>query len=261
MRILLVEDESEMANVLRSALARHSIVVDHAPSLEIAREASLSHTHDAVLLDRKLPDGEGLSLIPELRRQNPALPIIVLSALGSLDNRVIGLDEGADDYLAKPFSIDELMARLRAVLRRPAQMRSETLMIGALEFEPEHNAVRINGQPVDLPLRRSSGGPGAPSRAIPSSRRSMALTTTSPPMPSTPIFRVCAASSPPLGSRSTPFAASAICSGKHNDPGALELAAIQAYAQAGVFPDPGADGVCFDRIGAHLQVCLGRRAR
>ncbi|HCO54608.1 response regulator transcription factor [Pelagibacterium nitratireducens] len=153
MRILLVEDENEMANVLRSALARHSIVVDHAASLEIAREASLSHTHDAVLLDRKLPDGEGLSLIPELRRQNPALPIIVLSALGSLDNRVIGLDEGADDYLAKPFSIDELMARLRAVLRRPAQMRSETLMIGALEFEPEHNAVRINGQPVDLPRR------------------------------------------------------------------------------------------------------------
>lgn len=153
MRILLVEDESEMADLLRSALARHSIVVDHAPSLEIAREASLSHTHDAVLLDRKLPDGEGLSLIPELRRQNPALPIIVLSALGSLDNRVNGLDEGADDYLAKPFSVDELLARLRAVLRRPAQMRPETLTIGALSFEPEHNAVRINGEPIDLPRR------------------------------------------------------------------------------------------------------------
>src|SRR5690606_22977111 len=88
-----------------------------------------------------------------LRRQNPAMPIIVLSALGSLDNRVAGLDEGADDYLAKPFSVDELMARLRAVLRRPAQMRSETLTIGALDFEPEHNAVRINGEPIELPRR------------------------------------------------------------------------------------------------------------
>lgn len=153
MRILLVEDEDEMAALLRSALARHSIVVDHAPSLEIAREASLSHSHDAVLLDRKLPDGEGLSLIPLLRSQSPAMPIIVLSALGSLDNRVIGLDEGADDYLAKPFSVDELLARLRAVLRRPAQIRSETLSIGDLTFEPEHNSVRINGKPIKMPRR------------------------------------------------------------------------------------------------------------
>ncbi|WP_417579788.1 response regulator transcription factor [Pelagibacterium sp.] len=153
MRILLVEDEDEMAELLRSALVRHSIIVDHASSLEIALEASLSHNHDAVLLDRKLPDGDGLSLIPQLRKQSPAMPIIVLSALGSLDNRVTGLDEGADDYLAKPFSVDELMARLRAVLRRPAQMRSETLALGDLVFEPEHSTVRIKGKPINLPRR------------------------------------------------------------------------------------------------------------
>src|SRR5687768_9212002 len=106
MRILLVEDEAAMASALTAALSRHDIVVDHAPTLEIAEEACRGGVHDAVLLDRKLPDGEGLSLIPVLRREQPGLPIIVLSALGTPDHRVAGLDTGADDYLAKPFSVD-----------------------------------------------------------------------------------------------------------------------------------------------------------
>lgn len=153
MRILLVEDEDEMADLLKSALGRHNIVVDHAPSLEFAREASLGTSHDAVLLDRKLPDGEGLSLIPHLRRLHPAIPVIVLSALSSLDSRLTGLDGGADDYLPKPFSIDELLARLRAVMRRPAQMATTSLAVGNVSFEPEHSQVKINGEPIDLPRR------------------------------------------------------------------------------------------------------------
>jgi two-component system, OmpR family, response regulator len=153
MRILLVEDEVDMATALRAALGRHDIVVDHAPSLEIAEEACRSGVHDAVLLDRKLPDGEGLSLIPWLRREQPGLPVIVLSALGSSDHRVIGLDQGADDYLAKPFSTDELLARLRAIMRRPAKMGDNAICLGALRFDLHERQAEVDGQPLDLTRR------------------------------------------------------------------------------------------------------------
>jgi DNA-binding response OmpR family regulator len=153
MRILLVEDEVEMARGIISALARHDILVDHAANLEFAEEAALSGVHDAVLLDRKLPDGEGLSLIPHLRNVQPGLPIIVLSALGSPDQRVEGLDGGADDYLAKPFSTDELLARLRAVMRRPAQMGASVVSVGKLSFNLTERAATIDGEPLDLTRR------------------------------------------------------------------------------------------------------------
>lgn len=153
MRILLVEDELDMAIALTAALSRHDIVVDHAGSLDIAEEACRSGVHDAVLLDRKLPDGEGLSLIPTLRREQPGLPIIVLSALGSADQRVAGLDTGADDYLAKPFSTDELLARLRAVMRRPAQIGESAVYVGALRFDLTERQAQVSGQPLDLTRR------------------------------------------------------------------------------------------------------------
>lgn len=153
MRILLVEDEADMATALSAALSRHDIVVDHAATLELAEEACRSGVHDAVLLDRKLPDGEGLSLIPFLRREQPGLPVIVLSALASADHRVAGLDTGADDYLPKPFSTDELLARLRAIMRRPAQMGENAIHLGALRFDLYERQAQINGQPLDLTRR------------------------------------------------------------------------------------------------------------
>jgi len=153
MRIMLVEDEMDLAAVLTTALSRHDIVVDHARSLEIAEEACRSGVHDAVLLDRKLPDGDGLSLIPLLRREQPGLPVIVLSALGALDDRVAGLDHGADDYLAKPFSIDELMARLRAVMRRPTQIGETAVSIGQLRFNLTERQAEIAGEPLELTRR------------------------------------------------------------------------------------------------------------
>ena len=153
MRVLLVEDEPQMAALLGSALGKQDMVVDHVPSLALAEAAADSRAHDIVLLDRKLPDGDGLSLIPALRRACPGVPIIVLSALGSLDNRLAGLDTGADDYLAKPFSVDELLARMRAVLRRPASIASNTVTVGALQFDLADRSVRIGGEPVDLPRR------------------------------------------------------------------------------------------------------------
>lgn len=153
MRVLLVEDEKDMAAVLTASLSRHDIVVDHARTLEIAEEASRSGVHDAVLLDRTLPDGDGLSLIPMLRRERPGVPVIVLSALGSPDHRVAGLDHGADDYLAKPFSTDELLARLRAVMRRPAQLGESLVTVGNLQFNLTQRQAEIDGQPIDLTRR------------------------------------------------------------------------------------------------------------
>lgn len=153
MRVLLVEDETDMAAALTAALSRHDIVVDHARTMEIAREACRSGVHDAVLLDRKLPDGDGLSLIPFLRQQQAGLPVIVLSALGSSDHRVAGLDHGADDYLGKPFSTDELLARLRAVMRRPAQIGQTAVSVGLLRFNLTERQADVAGEPLDLTRR------------------------------------------------------------------------------------------------------------
>ena len=153
MRILLVEDEMNMAAALTATLSRHNIVVDHVHTLEFAEEACRSGLHDAVILDRKLPDGDGLSLIPVLRREQAGLPIIVLSALGTLDHRVAGLDHGADDYLAKPFSTDELVARLRAVMRRPARIEESTISIGLLRFNLTARYAELADKPLDLTRR------------------------------------------------------------------------------------------------------------
>src|SRR5690242_20748945 len=111
MRILLVEDEAEMAGALSSALKGYDMVVDHAPTLAEAEEAISADVHAAVLLDRQLPDGDGLALIPKLRARADGVPIIVLTARGELADRIAGLDSGADDYLAKPFAVEELLAR------------------------------------------------------------------------------------------------------------------------------------------------------
>lgn len=153
MHILLIEDETELAVALRSSLQRERYVVDLANTLSLAREAALCGPHDLILLDRTLPDGDGLSLIPLLRSRNPGVPIIVLSALGQLPDRVAGLDEGADDYLAKPFALEELFARIRAAARRPGGLQSETISIGRLVFDPASGETTIDGQRLELPRR------------------------------------------------------------------------------------------------------------
>jgi two-component system, OmpR family, response regulator len=153
MRILLVEDEPEMAANIGTALRRHDILLDHAGNLETAREAALGGLHDAILLDRKLPDGDGLSLISSIRKLQRSVPIIVISALGSSPDRIAGLNDGADDYLSKPFSVDELLARLRAVMRRNSGLVSEALSMGSVTFETVSRSVAIAGVPLSLPRR------------------------------------------------------------------------------------------------------------
>jgi DNA-binding response OmpR family regulator len=153
MRILLVEDEPEMAAALATALRNYDMVVDHVPTLAEAEEAVSGEVHGAVLLDRQLPDGDGLALIPKLRARADGVPIIVLTARGELADRIAGLDRGADDYLAKPFAIEELLARLRAVLRRPAGLQADVIRAGRLSFDFGHREASIDGVRLDLPRR------------------------------------------------------------------------------------------------------------
>jgi two-component system, OmpR family, response regulator len=153
MRVLLVEDEMEMAANIRTALRKHDIILDHASTLEIAEEATLGGLHNAILLDRKLPDGDGLSLVPALRKAQPGVPIIVISALASSQDRIAGLDDGADDYLGKPFSVDELLARLRAVMRRNTAIATEVLNLGLVSFDVQSRSAAIGGEALDLPRR------------------------------------------------------------------------------------------------------------
>ena len=153
MRILLVEDEHEFATCVRGALEREKFVVDHADSLALARAAVRSNVYDLVLLDRTLPDGDGLSVVASLRAALPGLPVIVLSARGDLADRVTGLDEGADDYLVKPFALEELFARIRAVRRRPVDLGVEEIRVGALVFDIGNDEASVDGVRLTLARR------------------------------------------------------------------------------------------------------------
>jgi DNA-binding response OmpR family regulator len=153
LRILLVEDEPEMAAALGAALKNYDMVVDHFSTLTDAEEAVSLNTYAAVLLDRQLPDGDGLALLPKLRAKGQGVPVIVLTARGDLVDRVAGLNAGADDYLGKPFAVEELLARLRAVLRRPAGLASEIVTLGRLSFDLGQREASVDDKPLDLPRR------------------------------------------------------------------------------------------------------------
>lgn len=153
MRILLVEDEPDMAGNISQALGRQDMIVDHVTTIELAAEAILAKVHDAVLLDRRLPDGDGLELLPLIRKQLKGVPVIVLSALKHSTDRVEGLELGADDYLGKPFTSDEMLARLRAVLRRSAVLAPDLISVGNLTFDTQSRQASVSEVPIALPRR------------------------------------------------------------------------------------------------------------
>jgi len=153
LRILLLEDEPEMASALCSALRARDAVVDHLITLADAEEATKVAVYDVILLDRQVPDGDGLSLIPKLRSNGVSAPVIVLTARGQLDDRIDGLDTGADDYLVKPFAVEELFARLRAVMRRPGDVRAEVVSLGRMSYDFGCREAHVNGRRFDLPRR------------------------------------------------------------------------------------------------------------
>lgn len=150
MHILLIEDDAPLARALLDFLAGQGFIGQCAPSLAQAR-ALLPLAHwDAVLLDWQLPDGEGIALLPLLRRQLPDSPVLMLTARDQITDRIRGLDAGADDYLVKPFDPQELLARLRAVERRISGTHSAVLRMPGLEIDLGRHQVLRDGQPVEL---------------------------------------------------------------------------------------------------------------
>jgi DNA-binding response OmpR family regulator len=152
-RILLVEDEPEMASVLRTALHKRGILVDHAATLADGARYADAAPYNALVLDRRLPDGDGLALVSDLRAAGNHVPVLMLTARDALDDRIAGLDAGADDYLGKPFAVEELLARLRALLRRPAAALPDVLRISALSFDFTHCEASVAEQRLELPRR------------------------------------------------------------------------------------------------------------
>jgi DNA-binding response OmpR family regulator len=118
MRILAIEDEPRLGQLIVSILTQAGFAVDWSQTMAEGREFVAANSYDLILLDLRLPDGNGLDFVRELRRGNDHVPVIILSAADTVEDRVTGLTEGADDYLVKPFASSELVARIRAVLRR-----------------------------------------------------------------------------------------------------------------------------------------------
>ena len=150
MRILLVEDDAALASAVCSYLVAKAFVVDVAPGLTQARAALVAVQYAAVLLDLHLSDGDGLSLLPNVRALRERPIVIVLTARDQVTDRIRGLDAGADDYLIKPYDPAELLARLRAVERRRSAHSAPVLRLGKLEIDLAHDLVRNNGAAVVL---------------------------------------------------------------------------------------------------------------
>jgi DNA-binding response OmpR family regulator len=153
-RILLVEDEPALAREIVRALERDGWGIDHVACLADAFEAILQKSYRAILLDRRLPDGDGIGLVPAARSRPAPPSIIFLTAKDEISDRVEGLDAGADDYLVKPFALGELLARLRAACRRPSSgARPPKVEVGRLAFDPSTREVSVAGKPLSLPRR------------------------------------------------------------------------------------------------------------
>ncbi|WP_428696195.1 response regulator transcription factor [Stappia sp.] len=152
MRILIVEDDREAANYLVKALREAGHVVDHAADGETGHELASSAPFDVLVVDRMLPRRDGLSVISALRAEGNHTPVLVLSALGQVDDRVTGLRAGGDDYLPKPYAFSELLARVEALGRRPRQQDVETrYTVGDLTLDRLSHTVTRAGQ--DIPLQ------------------------------------------------------------------------------------------------------------
>jgi len=150
MRILVVEDESALAASLAKGLRQAAHAVDLAPTLAEARVRMAMEQYDGVLLDLGLPDGSGLALAREIRSRGDRVPILVLTARDSVRDRVAGLDAGADDYVVKPFALEEVLARLRALERRAPDFRATVITVADLQVDPSTRSAIRAGTPIPL---------------------------------------------------------------------------------------------------------------
>ncbi|CAN7505417.1 response regulator [Phyllobacterium sp. LjRoot231] len=156
MRLLIVEDEVRITELLRVALMRSGFVVDAVSLCEDARAALSDIPYDAAILDLGLPDGDGIALLRKLRSGGVRVPILVLTARDAVEDRVSGLDTGADDYVVKPFAMSELIARTKALLRRPGGALGTSLSAGNIMFDTIGRDVRVDETSLSLPRRESS---------------------------------------------------------------------------------------------------------
>lgn len=153
MKILLIEDEKEMSRLVASLVSHSGFQVDVVPSIDGALHAIREHPYDLLLLDRRLPDGDGASVIKTARKMRSGIRVIMLTALDALGDKVSGLDAGADDYLTKPFQGEELIARIRACLRRPGGDARPPIVVGSLSYDLQTDDVLINGSIISLSRR------------------------------------------------------------------------------------------------------------
>jgi heavy metal response regulator len=153
MRILLVEDDKKVASFIRKGLEEEGYAVDVAAEGEAGLFMGLDRLHDLIILDVMLPKKPGFQVLRELRQAKVATPVLMLTARDTVEDKVQGLDAGADDYLTKPFVFAELLARVRALLRRRAETRSPRLQVADLVLDPATRSVTREGQPITLTNR------------------------------------------------------------------------------------------------------------
>jgi DNA-binding response OmpR family regulator len=153
MRILLVEDDLSLAQGLQTALRREGLAVDHVTTGKAALQAVQAEAPDLIILDLGLPDMDGLDVLNSLRSGKQALLVMVLTARDTTADKISGLDHGADDYLAKPFEIPELLARLRALERRITAVQTSDISIGQVVLDTLTHTVSVSGKNLELPRR------------------------------------------------------------------------------------------------------------
>jgi len=155
MRLLIIEDNERLAGLIAEGLARHGYACDSARRLSEADDHVATADYDAIILDLGLPDGDGLKWLARARRNARMMPALILTARGALGDRIAGLDAGADDYLVKPAEIDEIAARLRALLRRPGNRAPTVMTSGALAFDTASRMGTVGGKSLDLSRREA----------------------------------------------------------------------------------------------------------
>jgi two-component system response regulator TctD len=153
MRVLIVEDNGAFAQLIAERIAKSGFDSDKVGSVAQAEHAIKSVDYAAIVLDLGLPDSDGLTLLRQLRQRGDSTPVLITTARNNLEDRVRGLREGADDYLAKPFSIDELIARLQALLRRPGTLIGYTLNAGNVSLDSDNRQLNVGGRVLPMRLR------------------------------------------------------------------------------------------------------------
>jgi DNA-binding response OmpR family regulator len=156
MRMLVVEDNEELAELLEKGLRAAGFAADLAGRAADARQMLGVNRYCALVLDLGLPDDDGLTVLRDLRQRGDNIPVLILTARGGVHDRVTGLGAGADDYLVKPFAFEELIARLRALLRRPGEMLGKMLTVGNVAFDVESRQVYIDGEPHVFSARETA---------------------------------------------------------------------------------------------------------